>query len=186
MSPTSDVGKLPGVFINRKEELKHLGTWWDAPEAALGIVWGRRRVGKTARIQHFADERPTVFHSRGGRPAPGRAPAPAGPAALARAAFPVLGDGIRALDARPFTDWDDALETPPLAAADRPLLLVLDEMPALTTRAPELPSVIRGAWDRLRSRTKLKLLLCGSAVRTMEAMQEERGPLYGRLDLTLR
>jgi AAA+ ATPase superfamily predicted ATPase len=179
MSPTSDVGKLPGVFINRKEELKHLGTWWDAPEAALGIVWGRRRVGKTALIQHFAEERPTVFHTGGGRPAAAEL------AALARAALPVLGDGIRDLDARPFTDWDDALETLALAAADRPLLLVLDEMPALTTTSPELPSVIRGAWDRLRSRTKLKLLLCGSAVRTMEAMQEEREPLYGRLDLTL-
>src|ERR1044072_4010482 len=179
MSPTSDVGKLPGVFINRKEELKHLGTWWDAPEAALGIVWGRRRVGKTALIQHFAEERPTVFHTGGGRPAAAER------AARARAALPVLGDGIRDLDARPFTDWDDALETLALAAADRPLLLVLDEMAALTTTSPELPSVIRGAWDRLRSRTKLKLLLCRSAVRPMEAMQEEREPLYGRLDLTL-
>lgn len=179
MSPTSDVGKLRGVFINRNEELKQLGVWWDAPEAALGIVWGRRRVGKTALIQHFAAERPTVFHTGGGRPAAAEL------AALARAAAPLLGEGIRDLDARPFVDWDDALETLALAAADRPLLLVLDEMPALATTSPELASTIRAAWDRLRSRTKLKLLLCGSAVRTMEAMQEERAPLYGRLDLAL-
>lgn len=167
------------MFINRKEELEQLGAWWDAPEAALGIVWGRRRVGKTALIQHFATDRPTVFHTGGGRP-----PA-AELAALARAAAPLLGDGLRDLDARPFADWDDALETLARAAADRPLLLVLDEMPALATTSPELPSTIRAAWDRLRSRTKLKLLLCGSAVRTMEAMQEERAPLYGRLDLAL-
>lgn len=167
------------MFVNRQAELEQLKAWWMRPEAALGVVWGRRRVGKTALIQHFAADRPTVFHAGGGRPAAAEL------AALARAAAPLLDDGIRDLVARPFVDWDDAIETLALAAADRPALLVLDEWPALTETSPELPSLLRAAWDRLRSRTKLKLLLCGSAVRTMEAMQEERAPLYGRLDLAL-
>jgi AAA+ ATPase superfamily predicted ATPase len=167
------------VFVNRQAELEQLKAWWMRPEAALGVVWGRRRVGKTALIQHFAADRPTVFHTGGGRPAAAEL------AALARAAAPLLDDGIRDLADRPFADWDDAIETLALAAADRPALLVLDEWPALTETSPELPSLLRAAWDRLRSRTKLKLLLCGSAVRTMEAMQEERAPLYGRLDLAL-
>lgn len=135
-------------------------------------------MGKTALIQHFAADLPTVFHTAGGRPASAEL------AALARAAEPLLSGGVRDLAARPFVDWDDALET--LAqAADRPLLLVLDEWPALVETSPELPSLLRAGWDRLRARTRLKVLLCGSAVRTMEAMQEERAPLYGRLDLAL-
>lgn len=72
-----------------------------------------------------------------------------------------------------------------MAARNKRVLLVLDELPALAETSPELPSLIRAAWDRVRSKTKLKLLLCGSAVRVMEAMQEERAPLYGRLDLAL-
>ena len=141
---------------------------------------GRRRVGKTALIERFAADLPTVFLTAGGRPAAAEL------AALSRAAEPLLGDGVRDLSARPFSDWEDALETLALAAADRPLLLVLDELPALTEVSPELPSLIRASWDRLRSRTRLKLLLCGSAVRVMEAIQEERAPLYGRLDLSLQ
>ncbi len=167
------------MFVNREAELKQLEDWWARSGAAVGVVWGRRRVGKTALIEHFAAGRPTVFHTGGGRPAAAEL------AALSRAAEPLLGDGVRDLSVRPFADWDDALETLALAAADRPLLLVLDELPALTETSPELPGVIRAAWDRLRSRTHLKLLLCGSAVRVMEAMQEERAPLYGRLDLAL-
>lgn len=167
------------MFVNRRSELARLQEWWERPAASLGIVWGRRRVGKTALIERFAANLPAVFHTGGGRPAEAEL------AALSRAAAPLLRDGARDLAARAFVDWDDALETLAQAAAERPLLVVLDEMPALVETSPELPSTIRAAWDRLRSRTELKLLLCGSAVRTMEAMQEERAPLYGRLDLAL-
>ena len=124
-------------------------------------------------------DRATVFHSGAARPAAAEL------AALSRAAAPLVGDGVRDLAARPFADWDDALETLSLAARDRSLLVVLDELPALAETAPQLASTLRAAWERVRSHTRLKLLLCGSAVRTMEAMQEERSPLYGRLDLAL-
>jgi AAA+ ATPase superfamily predicted ATPase len=145
----------------------------------MAIVWGRRRVGKTALIQHFADDLPTVFHTGAGRPAEAEL------AALSRTAAPLVGDAVRDLEVFPFVDWEDAFDVLARAARTKRMLLVLDEMPALQETLPELPSLIRAIWDRVQGETKLKLLLCGSAVRTMESMQEERAPLYGRSDLSL-
>lgn len=167
------------MFVNREAELDRLEEWWDRRGGSLGVLWGRRRVGKTALMQHFAADRPAVFHTGGGRPAADEL------RALSRAAGAVLGDGMRDLGERPFADWDDAFETLAAAASSRRLLLVLDEWPALTRVSPELPDLLRAAWDRVGPRTKLKVLLSGSAIRTMEEMQEERSPLYGRLDLRL-
>jgi AAA+ ATPase superfamily predicted ATPase len=166
-------------FVNREAELDRLRGWWSSPGAGMAIVWGRRRVGKTALLQHFAADLPAVFHTGAGRPPSAELEA------LSHAAAPIVGARTRDLEARPFADWEDALETLAVAARSRRILLVLDELPSLEESSPGLPSRIRAVWDRVQSGSKLKLLLCGSAVRVMEAMQEERSPLYGRLDLSL-
>ena len=167
------------AFVNREEELAALESWWSRVDAGIALVWGRRRVGKTALVQRFAEGKRVVYHTGAGRP----------PAAelelLSVAAAPFLEQRARDLTARPFASWDDALETLADAAHSEPLLLVLDELPDLIEVSPELEGVIRAVWDRIRARTKLRLLLSGSAARTMEQVQEERAPLFGRLDLTL-
>lgn len=134
-------------------------------------------MGKTALIQRFAEGRRTVFHTGSRRPVRDEL------RKLSEAASDVVGD--RDLDLNPFRDWADALESLARASSREPLLVVLDELPELVEVAPELPSVIRALWDGKGSRSKLRVVLCGSAVRTMEAMREERAPLYGRIDLSL-
>lgn len=167
------------VFVNRVDELGQLEQWADQPGGRLGILWGRRRVGKTALLQRFVEGRRNVFYTFAGRPPVDEL------RSLSAAAAPSLATGLRDLSTRPFADWADALETLAAAAQTEPLLLVLDEFPEAVAVSPELPGIIRASWDRIRSRSRLQILFCGSAIRTMEAIQEARAPLYGRLDLSL-
>jgi AAA+ ATPase superfamily predicted ATPase len=168
------------TFVNRERELKRLEEWWHQRDANLGLVWGRRRVGKTALLQRFSADKPVVYHTGSSRPL-------ADELKTITRQVSSLGESVfRDFDERPFTDWPDCLETLAEMAHERPVLLVLDEFPELTISAPELGSVLRAFWDRQRTQTRLRILLCGSAVRTMKAIQEERAPLYGRIDLSLR
>lgn len=164
-------------FVNRLNELAALEDWWAERGPRLGLVWGRRRIGKTALIEWFSRGKRTVFHTGTRRPVADEL------RTLSRAAAPYLPD--RDLELNPFRDWADALDGFSRAARDEPLLVVLDEFPELVAVTPELPSVIRAAWERTLTGSQVRLLLCGSAVRVMEAMRAERAPLYGRFQLSL-
>ena len=104
---------------------------------------------------------------------------------VSRRAAAVTRTGLRDPGMVPYRDWDDALEHLASQAEDEPLLLVLDEFPELIATAPDLPGILRAFLDRLPTSSKLKIIICGSAVRSMEALREYRAPLYGRFDLTL-
>ncbi|MGH3192141.1 MAG: ATP-binding protein [Streptosporangiaceae bacterium] len=168
-------------FVNRVDELVSLRSWWDRPHPRPALVWGRRRVGKTALLQHFAVTTgvPAVFHTGTGEAAGAEI------ATLSRQVAVALPDSLRNLGEQPFGSWRDILDYLARRAQDSPVLLILDEFPELIASSPALPGILRAFLDQVQGRTRLRVIISGSAVRTVAAMREYRAPLYGRFDLTL-
>lgn len=167
------------MFVNRRRELAALDRWWNRTGPQLGVVWGRRRVGKSYLISHWARDKRLIFHVARNRPVRHEL------TLLSQLSHPFASDDRRDLIQRPFADWDDAFKVLAYAARDEPLLLVIDEFAELLQAEPNLESTLRALWEQI-GETKLRLLLTGSAVRAMEALQAERAPLFGRATLRLQ
>jgi hypothetical protein len=49
------------MFVDRETELAWLEERWRAAEAQLLIMYGKRRVGKTALLKEFIREKPAIY-----------------------------------------------------------------------------------------------------------------------------
>lgn len=167
-------------FVNRRRELAALDEWWRRPGAQLGVIWGRRRIGKSYLISHWARDKRVIFHIARNQPVREQL------RHLSERAHKLVSTVHRDLTRTPFSDWDDVFRVLANAARDEPLLLVIDEFAELHQSEPNIESILRAVWEEAATGSKLRLLLTGSAVRAMESLQAERAPLFGRATLRLQ
>jgi AAA+ ATPase superfamily predicted ATPase len=172
------------VFIGREAELAKLGASWEQAVAGvpqLVAVWGRRRVGKTYLLNHFAAGRPHVYFTATRQDSEARQ--------LERLYGRIseqLGSRARLLDlARP-ADWSGALRLMIELADGEPLLVVIDEMPRLLAGRPDFADLLSAVWENYARDQRLMLAVTGSAVSAMESMLGAGGGLRGRPQLRMR
>jgi AAA+ ATPase superfamily predicted ATPase len=164
-------------FIDRDAELAVLKAAWQQPRAQLLVVLGRRRIGKTALLRHFAASHRIVHYVAT------RLPEPQQLAELGEAIGVALADPLLAENG--FRDWRQVFAL--LAAGRDRLALIIDEFPYLVEANPALPSLLQRAWDETLSAASAWLVLCGSSVAMMERETlDARAPLYGRRTGQLR
>jgi AAA+ ATPase superfamily predicted ATPase len=169
------------VLHDRIAEWEELARFAGSGErgALLGVVYGRRRQGKTLMLELLAEACEgfvfTGLQQSNPQNLRDLAEVYAGYAGMAGASFRDWHEGIGAL-----------LQLGERTA--RPLLVVLDEFPFLVDSAPELPSVIQRALSprgRARRESMTRLILCGSALTTMRGLLAGSAPLRGRSRLEL-
>lgn len=160
-------------FIDRTEELRRLSRLADAPEGGLGVVWGRRRVGKTRLLLEWV-------HKTGGLYwVADESAAPIQRKNLAET-MEIRLPGFAQVDYR---DWGSLLTR--LAREARQARwrgpLVIDEVPYLVAVSPDLPTILQRFIDHDARAAGLIVALAGSSQRMMQGMTlAHNAPLYGR------
>lgn len=165
--------------VDRERELHTLRTAASNRGGQLVILWGRRRTGKTYLLQAFVESYRCVYYT---------ATQQSGQIELAS-----FTDAVRAAlgnEGLPpgyaFPDWSTALNSVTEAAADRRLVVVLDEFPYLASSTPGIESVVQRWWDQRGRSSPIMLVLCGSAVAYMAQVVGAAAPLHQRATATLQ
>jgi AAA+ ATPase superfamily predicted ATPase len=148
-------------------------------EHQLALLYGRRRVGKTFLLTHAWDE-DTVellyFTASATSSEINRR-------ALLREVRTWSGDELRDRD---HPTWRTVFRAIFERAPRRPLVVVLDEFQYLAEGdegVREVASELNAVWEsRLQRDEGLLVVLSGSAIRSMEALESGGSPLFGRLD----
>jgi AAA+ ATPase superfamily predicted ATPase len=165
--------KLP--FLDRHEEAARFRRLLDRPESALGVVYGRRRCGKSRLLREILPPDRSVYYVGDDREG-----------SLQRASLATeIGRLLPGFERVTYPGWDDLLARWWQEARPR-TVLALDEFPSLVAVAPELPSLLQKVLDR-ESERGIHLLLTGSSQRMMQGLVLDRtAPLFGRASEILK
>lgn len=161
------------MFFGREKELLHLNKRYKSNTFECAVVYGRRRVGKTALINEFCKGKETVFFSAL------NASSQENLEALSKAIY--AKDHPDAVNAPVFSDYDAALTEVTRMSMDKRLIFVIDEYPYLAKAEKSISSRLQHMIDHVWQESKLFLILCGSSMSFMEyQVLGYESPLYGR------
>lgn len=161
------------MFYCREKELFELNKRYDKGSFECVIVYGRRRVGKTALLGEFCKDKPTVFFSAL------NATAKENLVALSKAIYEK--DQTNSAAAPIYSSFDDAFSEITRMAKNERLVFVIDEYPYLAKADSSISSRLQHLIDRVWQNSQVYLILCGSSMSFMEhQVLGYESPLYGR------
>lgn len=162
------------MFLDREQELAMLNQLLQRQRGGeLLLLYGRRRVGKTALLREWASQSgmPWTYWM-----------AQKEPAELQRRKLYAAVRGRAATPTSPtFASWSDLWDDLAVLARDDRRILVLDELPWAIETDSAMLSALQYAWDVHFQHSNLIVVLCGSHIRTMETILSQQTPLFGRL-----
>jgi len=159
-------------FVNRTEELSRLHALYSSDNAELAVIFGRRRLGKTALVRQSleTDDDAVVYQAKQKT------------SALQLEQFiDTAADSYPGVS-RIREEWEEILGY----LAEQDAIIVLDEFPYLVEQDESLPSVLQAMFDHDLDDSAATIVLVGSSISMMEeAALLGNSPLYGRSSLKL-
>ncbi|MBQ8291065.1 MAG: ATP-binding protein [Clostridia bacterium] len=160
------------MFIGRERELSNLNKLYKSDKFEFAVIYGRRRVGKTALINEFIKGKPAICFTGVETNAKQN---------LENFSKCILeyASGINADTT--FGSFQSALECVFEIASQKRIVLVIDEYPYVARASKSLASTLQLLIDKYKDTSKLFLILCGSSMSYMEDhVLAYKAPLYGR------
>ena len=161
------------MFYCRKEELRTMNNRYKKGHFECVVIYGRRRVGKTALINEFCKGKPTVYFSAL------NASSQENLEALSKAIYTCQNSD--STSAPTYRSYEDALEAITGMAMEKRLVFVIDEYPYLAKAEKSISSRLQHIIDHSWQDSRIYLILCGSSMSFMEyQVLGYESPLYGR------
>lgn len=160
-------------FINRQEELGFLEKEYKRDSSSLVILYGRRRVGKTALTNKFMENKKAIYFL-----------ATEENETQNRIAFKNVvaeqTDNELLMNVN-VDNWDMIFKVWIDAVSDEKKLMIIDEFQYLGKANRAFPSVFQRIWDTILKDRNVMVILCGSLITMMESQAlAYSSPLYGR------
>ena len=161
------------MFVGRESELRTLNELYLKDGFQMLVLYGRRRIGKTALLSHFCASKPTLFFTAEQKNDSDNL------RSFSRAIWTFFGERE---DNPAFDSWGTALNyVAEHCPQDARTVFVFDEFPYAAMANPSLPSTLQIAIDHAFKRADLMLALCGSNEGFVESeVLGYKSPLYGR------
>lgn len=160
------------MFIGREKELSALSKLYVSEKFEFAVIYGRRRVGKTALINEFVSDKPVICFT--------------GVETNEKQNLENFSKSILEFETgmpidTTFTSFQNAFEYTFKLAEKQRIILVIDEYPYVARASKSLASTLQFLIDKYKDNSKLFLILCGSSMSYMEEqVLAYKAPLYGR------
>jgi len=176
-------------FAARERELHLLDQLYHRPGAQFLILYGRRRIGKTRLLTHWAagveghalPEGRILYWMATQTSATNQL------RKFSQALWQYLNPEAAVEPTFSYTSWEAAFAEVARLAEQERFVLILDEFTYVMQADPEVPSLIQQAWDHQLKGSNVFLVLSGSLAGIIQRTAlDYQSPLYGRATASLK
>ena len=160
------------MFVGREKELRDLDKMYHSDKFEFAVIYGRRRVGKTALISHFIQDKKAIYFMGV------ESNEKQNLENFSKSIFEYT-EGVQS--GLVFDSFQTALEYVFQLAQKERIIIAVDEYPYVARVSKGLASTLQMLIDKYKDNSKLMLIICGSSMSYIEDhVLAYKAPLYGR------